>query len=144
MHMIVSVYIVYSILSGNERWEGFFEFYLKQWVNRLKNWVFLNNRHPVHVVSYEDLRNDIVREVEKILEFLQFPYTHYDLVQKLRVDFNTFKRSHRSDDEFQHFSPEQEEQLKQALNTVINSARMSGMEHLFRFNDYLESLHDIT
>ena len=104
--------------------------------------MFKNDKHPVHVVAYEDLKNNTVREVEKILDFLQFRYTHQDLVQKLRVDFTNFQRAH-VDDGFQHFSPEQKEQLNQTLHTVIHTARESGKEPLFHFNDYLESLHDV-
>jgi hypothetical protein len=128
---------------GSKEWVEFVERYLDRWKERTINWVLMNKRHPVHVVSYEDLQNDTVREVEKILDFLHFPYSHEDLIQRLRVNFTTFQRPHMNDG-FQHFSPEQKERLRLTLKTTISTAKKSGKEHLFHFNEYLESLHNIT
>ena len=137
------LHVIKFVLSGNDKWRGFAEEYLKKWFMRLNKWVFMNDNHPVHVVSYEDLQNDTVREVEKILDFLHFPYSHEDLIQRLRVDFTTFQRHHMNDG-FQHFSPEQKERLRLTLKITISTAKKSGKEHLFHFNEYLESLHNIT
>ena len=41
---------------------------------------------------YEDLKSDVVANVEIMLDFLGFPY-HHDLVkEKLAPDFSVFKR----------------------------------------------------
>ena len=127
------------ILAESDRWNDFAETYLRQWDKRLQNWVLNNTTHPVHVVNYEDLRNDTVREVEKILDFLHFPYSHDELVERLREDFTAFQRVHKNDG-FQHFSPEQKEQLRLALEAAVTGARDSGKTRFFRFDDYLESL----
>ena len=101
-----------------------------------------NHGHPVHVVNYEDLKRNTVREVEKILDFLQFPYTHEEVVERLRVDYTDFQRVHTHDD-FQHFSPEQKEKLRTTLQTVMTKAKACEKANLFLFNEYLSSLPDI-
>ena len=124
-----------------EKWGKFSEDYLNAWIWRLKNWVF-NHSRPVYVVNYEDLMSDTVRQVEKILDFLQFPYSHEEVVERLRVDYTDFRRSHTHDD-FQHFSPEQKEKLRSTLLTAMTDATASGKANLFLFNEYLDSLPDI-
>ena len=125
----------------NGEWKGFSKHYLQIWIKRLNNWVF-NNSHPVHVMSYEDLKRDTVREVEKVLDFLKFPYRHNELVERLRQDYIVFQRPHTNDN-FQHFSPEQKENLKTALSTVMANARACGKSNLFHFDEYLDSLPNI-
>ena len=104
--------------------------------------MFDNHSHPVHLVSYEDLENDTVREVEKILDFLHFQYSHEEVTERLREDFANFKRSHQKA-EFQHFSPEQKDRLRETLTTAVKAASDAGMTDLCHFSEYLESLDSI-
>ena len=117
--------------------------YMERWKERVVNWVFDNNEHPVHVVSYEDLKTDKVREVEKILDFLQFPYDHDELTERLSEDYTEFQRPHNHTD-FQHFNPEQKEKIRATLESAITLAKACGKTDLFHFHDYLESLPHIT
>ena len=122
-----------------EKWTSFSEEYLDDWMQRLSNWVLDNHGHPVHVVSYEDLKRDTVREVEKILDFLQFPYTHEEVVERLRVDYTDFQRPHMQIN-FQYFSSEQNKKLQTTLQTAMTNAMACGKADLFLFNEYLDSL----
>ena len=101
-----------------------------------------NHSHPVHVVNYEDLKKDYIREVEKILDFLQFPYSHEEVVERLREDYTDLQRQHTHKD-FRHFSPEQKENLQTTLLTMMATAKASGKADLFLFKEYLDSLPDI-
>ena len=132
----------YFLLLETEKWIKFSGRYFDRWKERTINWVFNNHSHPVHVVSYEDLKRDTVGEVEKILDFLRFPYSHNDLVERLRQDYTVFQRPHTNDD-FQHFSPEQKENLRTTLLTVMARAKACGKSDLFHFDEYLDSLSDI-
>jgi len=113
--------------------------YLDQWKKRLTKWVLNNTQHPVHVVRYEDLQNDRVREVERILDFLHFSYNHDDIVSALEEDYSVFQRSHERD-HFQHYSAEQKEILRTTLLDMIELASMREKANLIRLNGYLESL----
>ena len=131
------------IIAVDKDWNDFIQKYLKQWKIRLDNWVFNNHDHPVHVVSYEDLQRDAVGEVEKILDFLKFSYTHDDLVERLKQDYSAFQRPHSHDTDFQHFSPEQKQYLEAALLNVVAVAERTGKSDLFHFKEYIKLLPDI-
>ena len=121
------------------RWVKFAEFYVERWRERTVNWVLGNDKHPVHVVNYENLKRDTVGEVEKILDFLQFPYSHDELTERLRENYTEFQRVH-THKSFQHYSPEQKEMLNSKLSSVLAFAKAAGKADLFLFHDYLESL----
>ena len=97
----------------------------------------------MHVVSYEDLKRDAVREVEKILDFLKFSYTHDDLVERLNHDYSDFQRPHSHVTDFQHFSPEQKDYLRNTMMDMIELAKRAGKMDLFRFDEYIDALDDI-
>ena len=117
---------------------------MEKWKVRTENWVLNNDdqKHKVHVVSYEDLQRDTVGEVEKILDFLHFPYNHEELVERLRDDFTTFRRPH-SNDGFQHFSPEQKELLRKTITELNATATAVAKANLFHFDEYLAALTTI-
>ena len=125
-----------------EGWYQFSRAYLRNWKARLTNWVLNNDKHPVHVVRYEDLQNDRVREVERILDFLHFSYNHDDVVSALEEDYSVFQRSHEHDD-FQHYSAKQKLILKATLQDLIKLATMRGKADLLQLNEYLESIPNI-
>ena len=129
--------------TATEKWVQFSKGYTKRWKERTINWVFNNRNHPVHVVSYEDLQRDTVREVEKILDFLKFSYTHDDLVERLKQDYSDFQRPHSHVTDFQHFSPEQKDYLRNTLMDMIELAKRAGKMDLFRFDEYIDALDDI-
>ena len=96
----------------------------------------------MHVVRYEDLQNDRVREVERILDFLHFSYNHVDVVSALEEDYSVFQRSH-GHDHFQHYSAEQKEMLRTTLLDVIELASMREKAYLLHLNEYLQSLPNV-
>ena len=107
-------------------------------------WVINNNakKHPVHVVRYEDLQKDTVGEVERILDFLKFRYTHEDVVERLKEGYREFQRSHNHTD-FQHFSETQRGNLRRTLMETWDLAKRSGKSELLRLDDYIAALDDI-
>lgn len=126
-------------IAETKQWVEFFGQYLDRWKERIINWVLTNKEHPVHVVNYEELQNNTVGEVEKILDFLHFPYNHSDLVERLRVDFTTFRRLHMNDG-FQHFLPEQKQQLRETITNLLSMAKAVRKADLFIFQRYLSDL----
>ena len=97
----------------------------------------------MHVVSYENLQRDAVGEVEKILDFLKFSYTHDDLVERLKQDYSDFQRPHSHDTDFQHFSPEQKDYIRNTLMDMIELAKKAGKMDLFHFDEYIDALDNI-
>ena len=132
------------VTAATQEWRNFTIRYLNRWQERVINWVFNNNNktHPVLVISYENLKRDTVKEVEKILDFLHFPYNHEEVVEKLKEDYTTFQRPHMNDN-FQHYSAEQKDLLRKTIIELKMAAETVGKERLFLFDEYLESLSDI-
>ena len=46
-----------------------------EWQQTIQSWVTADLNHPVLAVKYEDLRLDTVAELERVLDFLQTPYS---------------------------------------------------------------------
>ena len=105
---------------------------------RLKNWV-IDSSHdrPVLVVRYEDLSNNTVGEVGRMLNFLNITYDEKELGEKLRTDFTLFKRKHNSDD-FEHYSSAQKQYVKSVLLQAIEMAEEVNKAELLRLNEYLD------
>jgi len=118
-------------------WDNFLHKYMDYWSMRLKNWVIDSSQdHPVHIVRYEDLTNSTVREVGRMLNFLNVTYDRKELGEKLRKDFTLFKRKHNSDN-FEHYSSKQKQYVKSVLLQVIEMAEVKKAEVL-QLNEYLD------
>ena len=46
----------------------------------------------MYLCRYEDLKTDLVASVERMLDFLKFPYHHSQIIEKLKDDYTQFKR----------------------------------------------------
>ena len=106
----------------------------------LQNWVISEIQHPVHVVRYEDLQQDTVGEVERMLNFLNVSYNKLDMESKLKEDFGTFHRKHDPSSENEHYTPEQREVVRRALAKAITMAKAHNKSSLLRLDDYLTSV----
>lgn len=65
-------------------------------------------------MRYEDLKQNLLHEMERILTFLHFPYA--ELSAKLNQDFSLFHRS--SKPRFDHFTSKQRELLNSVIKHV--------------------------
>ena len=74
----------------------------------LLSWVINSTEHhPTLVVRYEDVKQNTIREVKRMLDFLQFPYREEVMEERLEKDFSKFRRKHRGS--FEHFTTQQRE-----------------------------------
>ena len=134
----------YTHVAASKDWLHFSNDYLDAWKTRMVSWIIDNNaeKHPVHVVRYEDLQRDTVGEVEKILDFLRFPYTHMEVVRKLNDNYTDFKRSHNHTN-FQHFSDHQKNKLRVTLTETWELAKTKDKAELLRLDEYIAALDHI-
>ena len=112
--------------------------YMKEWSTRLHQWVIDQNTHPVHVMRYEDLRQDTVIEIEKTLTFLNVSYDSDTLERELSEGYSEFERPHRCDD-FEHFSDEQKQFMMSVLLDLNEAAEKANKSHLLRLSEYFYS-----
>ena len=109
---------------------------MEKWKSRLKNWVLDSNEQAVHVIRYEDLKQDVPGEVAKMLTFLKIPFHKEELPQRLESDFTTFKRKHTNDN-FEHYSTNQTEYVRQVLMDTIKLAQQVNKSDILRIEEYL-------
>lgn len=95
-----------------------------------------NFSRPVMVVRYEDIKEDHVMQVKKMLKFLEYPFDEAELYAKLNDGFNTFRRPHKED--FEHYSQEQKKFINTMLLDTIKILAQHKIEHLFQLEDYLD------
>lgn len=109
------------------------------WVERIQNWVL--NRpsgHPVIVVRYEDLKQDTMMEVGRMLGFLNLHISSENLSQRLEKDFTTFKRPHCEMCDFTHYTVNQKLCMKSSLQHAVHLAEEKNMTSVFKLNEYLK------
>ena len=92
----------------------------------VRNWLVNSRNHPVLVVKYEELKQNTLHEVLRMLDFLKVPYSEDVVEQRLIAGFNSFQRRHHEDD-FDHYVPEQQNFVR---NAVISANKLLEENHL--------------
>ena len=88
------------------------------------------------VVRYEDLKSNVLVEVKRMLDFLEFPYSEEQLHRQLRVDYRSFKRQH-SEDTFDPYTNYQRSLVRSIIRQTANLARQKHLADILRIEDYL-------
>ena len=112
---------------------------MTKWTLRLHQWVIDQDTYSVHILRYEDLKNNTVEEVKRVLDFLNVYYNSDTLADVLKEDYSEFHRPH-SGDNFEHYSVEQKEWLKHLLLETMEAAEKAGKSKLLRLDEYLSPL----
>lgn len=126
-------------MSGDNReWDEYVHTIGGRWQKTIVEWFVksVNFSHPIMVVRYEDIKEDHVTQVERMLNFLEFPFDKTELEEKLNRGFETFKRPHR--EEFEHYTPEQKKYVNTMLLDTIKILTQHNMEQFFKLEDYLD------
>lgn len=105
--------------AGTPEWDAFISVYMQAWKERILNWL-LQDQAKVHIVHYEDLLNDKLDEIIKILDFLDIHYVSSEEVgMRLREDFTEFQRPHLKRLGFQHYTLKQTYFIKTVIQDTI-------------------------
>jgi hypothetical protein len=118
------------------KWDMFLRGYMRHWSSRLLQWIIYQDKHPIHILRYEDLKQDTVGEIEKTLDFLDVSYDPETVRKKLNLDYADFKRPHDRND-YEHYSVEQKEFVKSVLLDVNIAAKTAKKAHLLRLDEYI-------
>ena len=125
-------------VAEGKGWDSFLHKHMKDWSARLHQWVINQDKHPVHILHYEYLKQDTVGEIEKTLDFMNVSYDSDTLRSKLIVDYSEFQRPHDSKD-FEHYSLEQKEFLRSVLLEVKGAAERASKANLLPLDKYMPS-----
>ncbi|CAI8058343.1 WSC domain-containing protein 1 [Geodia barretti] len=119
-----------------EKWDMFLRGYMRHWSSRLLQWIIYQDKHPIHILRYEDLKQDTVGEIKKTLDFLDVSYDPETVRKKLNLDYTDFKRPHDRN-HYNYYSVEQKEFVKSVLLDVNVAARRAKKAHLLRLDEYI-------
>lgn len=88
------------------------------------------------MVRYEDLKNNTIMEMKKMIDFLGFSHiSEAEVRERLSKGFTSFYRNHR--DNFSHYTDEQKDFIHQQVQDTINALREQGRENVFPIHEYL-------
>lgn len=103
--------------GNNDGWTKMVKRETENWEQMVNHLVIKSFSQPVLVVRYEDVKEDAVREVKKMLEFLKFTdISDKDVETRLKTDFQNFYRNHTYS--FDHYTSEQKQYVNNAIRRV--------------------------
>ena len=88
-----------------------------KWQQTIFAWLVNNMGHPVTVIKYEDMKVNPSRELRRMLDFLQVPYTEAQFQRVVNSGYETFRRRHSPQDDYDHYTSEQ----RAFVNSVIRT-----------------------
>lgn len=127
-----------SLAGANKDWDAYIHYKLSRWPEQIVNLLTeaKSAEHPIHVLIFEDMKADTVREMKKVTDFLGFSFTLEEVSTRLRAGFSQFYRNHTS--EFSHFTPDQEQYIHDVVYSTSQFMRDKGLYDLYpRIDDYL-------
>ena len=129
---------IFFISGNNSEWDEYVHAIGERWQKTIVEWFVksVNFSRPIMVVRYEDIKEDHVTQVERMLRFLEFPFDKRQLEEKLNREFKTFKRPHK--EEFEHYTSEQKKYVNTILLDTIRILTQHKMEQFFKLEDYLD------
>lgn len=115
-------------------------YYIEYWKNIILEWVIKwSPTSPILVVMYEDILNDTVGELTKMLNYLD---CHVDFERiKAAVHLSRFKRRHTM--KFQHFTEDQINFLNQVIEEMEQALSDAGKTHILSVQHYLYNIDDM-
>ena len=119
-------------------WGQFVGEQVRKWRMTIVENVVRSRGHAVLVVLYEQLQSDAVRQVQRVLDFLHFPYSPQVVERALEGGFNSFYRNHT--DTFSHFTTQQMSSINDSIVATANRLRSYGLTHLAdQLNAYIDA-----
>lgn len=120
--------------GGNPEWNSFLSERSQRWVNGVLKLALYQQVHPVLRVFYEDLKSNATHELERMLHFLDVPYTSGHLLHhQLESGFQKLHR--KRDHSFDPFTQQQKSRLKETLTYAMNELSLWGHQES---HDYIE------
>jgi len=89
-----------------------------RWINSVINWLYVYNG-PVLVVEYEEMKKDVAKQLQRMLNFLEHPHTDKDIQCVLNKQLEAF---HRHKDK--QFDPFTRKQRKLVQASILKIAKL--------------------
>lgn len=114
----------------------------KRWKNMITNHVIYRRQtHPLLVVRYEDLKQNSLREVQRMLDFLQLTVDKDELLQRLEYNnFSHFHRNHSSSDTFEPYTASQIKYWNSVIIETETSLHSNSITDFIPLRSYIRKL----
>ena len=108
-----------------------------KWQQTIFAWLVNNMDHPVIVIKYENLKVNPSRELRRMLDFLQVPYTEAQFQRVVNNGCEKFKRHHSPRDDYDHYTSEQRAFVNSVIRTTHSILEEYHLSEICTVYDYL-------
>ena len=92
--------------------------------------------YPILVVHYEDVKEDSVAQISRMLDFLEHKYVREELAEKLKDGFNSVKRNHTY--QFDYYTENQRAYVNSMVAETIETLKSMDVDYeVIRLDEYL-------
>ena len=110
-----------------------------RWQRTIFAWMVNNMGHPVIVVKYEKMKANTSKELRRMLEFLQVPYTEAQFQSVVNSGYEKFRRHHSSQDDYDHYTSEQRAFVNSVIRTTHSILEEYHLSETCSVHEYLMS-----
>ena len=108
-----------------------------RWQRTIFAWMVNNMGHPVVVVKYEDMKANTSKELRRMLNFLQVPYTEAQFQSVVTSGYEKFRRHHSSQDDYDHYTSEQRAFVNSVIRTTHSILEEYCLSETCSVHEYL-------
>jgi hypothetical protein len=127
-----------NFFSGNnQEWEEYVHAIGERWSKTIVKWYGLAHRlnYSILIVRYENVKEDSLKQVARMLDFLHFDHR---LAELPAGDFTDVQRKHR--EEYEHYTESQKEFVSSMIISTMNTLELMGVDHkVLGLKEYLSS-----
>lgn len=125
-------------LGPDSMWEMYVHNMSVRWQKTIVKWLTTSSTHPVLVVHYEDLVNNSLTEVQRMLDFLKFDYgSKKDLGLMLEGGYTRFKRQHNHSTATDYYTASLKAKVNGMIQDTIKILQQHKLYHYFHIADYI-------
>ena len=133
--------IVCKHTGENEEWNAYVHTGAVEWQQTLFAWVLNNLRHPMIVVKYEDMIKDTSKELQRMLHFLQVPYSDAQFQSVVTRGYTEFKRPHHPHNDYDHYTSQQRAFVNSIIRTTHRLLEEYRLTNRCNVYEYLSPTH---
>ena len=131
---------MFTVIAGeNKEWNMYVYIQTLKWQRTILAWVVNNMGHSVLVVKYEDMKANMSKELRRMLNFLQVPYTEAQFQSVVTSGYEKFRRHHSSQDDYDHYTSEQRAFVNSVIRTTHSILEEYRLSETCSVHEYLMS-----
>ena len=114
------MYFIVFYTGENPNWAEYVVRMSDRWKYHVCGWLLNGRNNPIHIVKFEDMQNDVLLEMSKIILFFGgTKMSEQDIASRIKAGYNQFYRNHT--DTFNHFTPNQENYVINTIKETIDT-----------------------